>query len=124
MQFARLRPVVALLIVVLFASVLGGCTIAKISGAGPRPLLLNNPAEKYDVIKHFTIEEQSTFDYTNSAEIDRLVASVLSETGADAIANLRVTVKYTPADYCMNSITCGLASARTWAIEGDAVKFK
>jgi hypothetical protein len=76
------------------------------------------------VIKHFSIEEQTTFDYTNSAEIDRMVASILSETGADAIANLRVTVKYTPGDYCMNAVTCNLAAARTWAIEGDAIKFK
>lgn len=101
-----------------------GCTIAKISGAGPRPLLFNNPQGNYDVIKHFVVEKQIAWDWTNSAEMDQLVADVLQETKADAIANLRVTIKYTVSDYMCNSVTCGYANSKTWAIEGDAVKFK
>ncbi len=124
MPRTTLRAAVVLVAILLASAVLGGCTIAKIGGAGPRPLLLNNPSGNYEVLKHFVIEEQITFDYTNSAEMDRLVAEILSETKADAIANLRITIKQTAGDHCMNSVTCGFANSRTWAIEGDAVKFK
>ena len=101
------------------------CTLAKISAAGPRPLLLNNPqGQQFDVIKHFNIERRITFDYTNSVEADELVAEVIQETGADAIINLRIKLKYDISDYCLDQITCGLAHSRTWQITGDAVKYK
>lgn len=100
------------------------CTIAKISGAGPRPMLMNNPQGKYDVIKHFVVEKSIAWDWTNSAEMDQLVAEVLAETKADAVANLRVTIKYTVQDFLCNSVTCGLANSKTWAVEGDAISFK
>lgn len=117
LKFARVA-------VLLSAVLVSGCTIAKISGAGPRPLVMNNLPGKFDVLKHFVVERSVTFDYTNAAEIDNLVAEVLRETNADAVVNLRVTVKYTPTDYLCNVATCGLASAKTWAIEGDAIKFR
>jgi hypothetical protein len=121
----RTKTVVFVLLFGLCALASSGCTIAKISAAGPRPLYLNNPAGgKYSVIKHFVVEEMITFDYTNSAEMDRLVAEVISETKADAIINMRITVKYTPGDWFCNAVSCNLANARTWAVEGDAIKFK
>lgn len=101
-----------------------GCVIAKISGAGPRPLLLNNSSGKFDVVKHFTVQNAVRFDYTNSAELDQLVADVIKETGADAVVNIRVTIKQEPGDFLCNVVTCGIANSKTWAIEGDAIKFK
>jgi hypothetical protein len=120
-----MSPRLALLTLALAATALSsGCTMAKISGAGPRPLLLNNASGKFDVIKHFTVEKRVSFDYTNSAEMDQLVAEVLSQTNADAIINLKIAIKQTVGDYIFNSCTCNLANARTYAIEGDAIKFK
>lgn len=114
-----------LLAAALAVTLLGsGCTMAKISGAGPRPLLLNNASGKFDVLKHFVVEKSVSFDYTNSAELDQLVAEVLTQTNADAIINLRITVKQSVGDFVLTSCTCGLANARTWSIEGDAIKFK
>ena len=43
---------------------------------------------------------------------------------ADAIVNLRITVKMTPSDFLCNTVTCNLANSKTWAIEGDAIKMK
>ena len=114
--------ILALLALVSFST--SACTLAKISGAGPRPLLMNNPQGKYDVIKHFVVEKSIAWDWTNSAEMDQLVAEVLAETKADAVANIRVTIKYTPQDYICNAVTCGVANSKTWAIEGDAISFK
>jgi hypothetical protein len=119
-----MKRVILALLLVISSVVASGCTIAKISGAGPRPLLMNNPQGKYDVIKHFVVEKSIAWDWTNSAEMDQLVAEVLSETKADAISNLRVTIKYTFNDYMCNSVTCGYANSKTWAVEGDAIKYK
>lgn len=120
----RLRVQNLLAILLATAACSFGCTIAKISAAGPRPLLLNNASGKFDVIKHFVIEKQSTFDYTNSAEMDQLTADVLTETKADAIVNMRIVIKQLPMDFVCNMVTCGIANAKTWSIEGDAIKFK
>ncbi len=104
--------------------VLGGCTVAKLSGSGPRPLLLNNPADgKFEIVRHFVVDRGSTFDFTNTAEIDALVASVIQETKADAVVNLRITVKQEVSDFFLNLITCGLANSRTWYVEGDAIRY-
>lgn len=112
------------LLLISILSVLSGCTMAKISGAGPRPILLNTPQTRFDVIKHFVVEHESKFDYTNTVEIDRAIADILSSTGADSIINVRITIKQTVSDYLCNSVTCALAQARTYEIEGDAIRWK
>jgi hypothetical protein len=111
-------------IVLVAAVASSGCTLAKLSGAGPRPLLLNNPANgKFEVVRHFEIDKGSRFDFTNTAEIDAMVATLIQETKADAVINLRVTVKTEVGDFFLNLITCGIANARTWTIEGDAIRY-
>lgn len=126
MKKLSLKGLLVAVCLLLAASFMGGCTIAKISGAGPRPLLLNNidSAKKFSVVKHFVVEETINFDWTNSVEIDRLIAKVLEETKADAVVNLRITGKFTVGNYCMNAVTCGIANSKTWAVEGDAIKYE
>jgi hypothetical protein len=100
-----------------------GCTVAKISGAGPRPLMMNTPQARFGVVEHFIVQESQSFDWTHTAELDRLVAQILARTQADAVINLRVAVKITAGNFCLNGVTCGFAQAQTFVIEGDAIRF-
>jgi len=101
-----------------------GCTIAKISGAGPRPILMNTLPARYVVVEHFSVEQSVSFDYTNSMETDTMLAQVLARTQADAIINMRISIKTTFGNFCLTGVTCGLANARTWVVEGDAIKYQ
>ncbi len=102
-----------------------GCTVAKISGAGPRPIMLNNPPQgvAFDVIKHFKVQKGITFDLTSSFEIDGIVADLLQETKGDAIINVRLNVVQTPGDFCMTMV-CPFSNAKHIEVEGDVIKFK
>ena len=112
-------PVVVLLAVALFLS---GCTMAKISGKGPIPLLLNNPSKKVEVIEHLKASKMITFDYTGSFDVYEIIAEKLANTKADAAINLTVTIKSDMGTFLVNLFTFGLANARTIQVEGDLVK--
>ena len=73
---------------------IAGCTIAKVSGRGSIPMLLNNPAERVTVIEHFKISKMITFDYTASFDVSEIIADKLGRsTEADAVTNISINVK-------------------------------
>lgn len=118
----RIASVVTLIALAALLLSMFGCTMAKISGRGALPLLLNNPTQKVDVIEHFKVSKMRAFDYTASYDVSEIIADKLSTSGADAAINLVVTVKGDFGTFMINLITLGLASARTIQIEGDLVK--
>lgn len=115
----RLAVVLAL---AFMAFSLGSCTLAKISGRGSVPLMLNNPPTRVDVISHFQEQKMVTFDYTSSFDVSEIIAEKLAKTEADAVTNLTIEVKTDVAAYCVNVITLGLANAKVFSVEGDLIK--
>ena len=107
---------------VVAALVVSGCTVAKISGKGVTPVMVNNPNQKVDLIKHFNVSKGITFDWTSSFDASEIVADVIQETGADAIVNVSFKVQQTPGDFFINLFTLGIANAMHLIVEGDAVK--
>jgi hypothetical protein len=101
-----------------------GCTIAAITAKGARPIMLNQPNQQVDVIKHFQIEKMINFNYTGVTDVTGLVSDILDETKADAVINTTPTIKATIGTYFMNLVTLGFARSYVAAIEGDAVKLK
>ena len=100
-----------------------GCTMAKISGRGPNPLILNNPTQKTQVIDHFTLSKRITFDYTSSFDVSDLVGDEMRlHPGGDAVTNLVITVRSDVGDFFINLFTLGLAASKTFQVEGDLVK--
>ena len=99
-----------------------GCTLAKISGRGSIPLFLNNPPVRVDVVSHFSESKTVTFDYTSSFDVSEVIAAKLSQSDADAVTNLVVTVKSNFKSFLINVVTLGLAWARIVEVEGDLVK--
>jgi hypothetical protein len=109
-------------VLVAMAVTAGGCTIAKISGRGSIPLLLNQPSAKVEVVKAIKVSQMRVFDYTESYDASEMLSEVFTETQADAIINVVFTVKTTPGDFFLNILTLGIANAKTIEITGQAVK--
>ena len=113
-----------LLAVLSLGALTTSCTLARISGSGPRSLILNNPTGvDFEVIKHFQVEKGKSFDYTNHYEMGAVLADVIAETKADAVINLQTEIKQTFGDFLFTAITCGFAQAKTLVITGDAIKY-
>ena len=102
----------------------GGCTVAKISGRGSIPLMLNTPPERVKVIEHFTLSKMITFDYTNTFDVSEILAEKLQQGNADAITNLTITVKSNVGSFMVNLFTLGLAQAKVFAVRGDLVRIE
>lgn len=105
-------------------AIASGCTIAKISGRGVIPLMLNNPTQKVKVIGPLSEKKMITFDYTNSFDVSEVIAQKLRTSDANAVTNLVITIKVDVPSYLFNVCTLGLAQAKIFQVEGELVKFE
>lgn len=107
----------------LFAvALLSSCTVAKISGRGAVPVLLNQPAERMDLTEHIVIKKNVNFDYTASYDVSEHLAREVAAKKPDAVINTTVTIKQGIDNYFINLFTFGLAASRKVVIEADFVK--
>jgi len=111
---------IVLFVCLLFSS---GCTMAKIYGRGATPVMLNNPPQRVEVIKHFEVSKGIAFDFTSAFDASAMLAAVLQETKCDAIINVGLEVKTTVGDFFLNMITLGIANAKHLTVVGDAIAF-
>lgn len=116
------KTFLTIVILAAFVFIIGGCTIAKISGRGPVPILLNNPRARVTVIEHFKESKMVVFDYTGSFDVSQVLGDVFTRTNADAVVNVVVNIKKTVGSWFVNLITLGIANAKTIQVEGDAVR--
>jgi hypothetical protein len=100
------------------------CTIAKISGKGAVPVLLNQPAEKMQLVEHITIKKNSNFDWTSSFDASEVLAEKVAEKKPDAVINTTVTIKSGIDNFFINLFTLGLAQSRKVVITADLMKNK
>lgn len=101
---------------------LSGCTLAKISGRGSIPILLNNPPAKVTVVKRVENSKMVNFDYTGAFDTSEVLGELLANGNADAITNVTIIVKSTGANFLLNLVTLGIANSKTFEIAGDLVK--
>ena len=122
-MFEKIRvnqiTVLCLIFVALIAS---GCTVAKISGRGTIPLMLNQPQQKVKVIKTLEAKKSMAFDYTGAFDASEVLNKFYEESEADAVINVVIILKTTVTDFLINMVTLGIANARTFVITGQAVK--
>lgn len=109
------------LVLIIAVSILG-CTIAKISGRGAIPLMMNQPQAKVEVIQKIDTKKQILFDYTGAFDVSEVIGDILIGSNADAIININIKLEVSPGDYLINLITLGLANAKTFHITGDVIK--
>ncbi len=102
----------------------GSCTVARISGKGAVPILLNQPAEKMELVEHIKIKKNSNFDYTSSFDASQLLATEIAAKKPDAVANVTVVVKSGFDNFLINLFTLTLAQSRKVVIEADLLKEK
>ena len=118
----KLSIIISAILLFSLTVFMSGCTIAKISGKGSMPLLLNNPSEKVKVVSHFSESKMITFDYTSSFDVYEILADRLANTDADMAINLTITIKSDVSTFFVNLFTLGIANARTIQVSGDFVK--
>jgi len=116
----------SILIVTIFslALIIESCTIAKISGKGAVPVLLNQPSENMQLVEHITIKKNSNFDYTSSFDVSELLSKKVAEKRPDAVINTTVTIKSSIDNFFINLFTLGFANSRKISIEADLMKEK
>lgn len=102
---------------------LTGCTTAKISGRGAKPLYLNNPDTRVEVIDRIDKKKLVLFDYTNTFDVSKVIAEELVRNDADAVANVAVEVGSDVGTALINFLTLGLANAQTVKVEGDLIRY-
>ncbi len=109
---------------VLLIAIVSGCTIAKISGRGAMPMMLNAPPQRVKVIERFDESKMITFDYTSSFDVSEIIGAKLQRSDADVITNLVVEVKGDFPSFLLNLVTLGLANAKVFSVEGELVKIE
>ena len=115
---------VAAFFVVMVLGLTQGCTLAKISGRGAIPIMLNTPQTKVQLVRSVQVKKMRAFDYTASFDVSEVLGDVIAMTDADAIINVAITIKTTPLDWLVNLITLGLANSRSMYVSGDVVRVK
>jgi hypothetical protein len=106
------------------ALALTACTIAKVSGRGALPIVMNNPPQKVTVLKHIEVEKSVSFDYTNAYDASQILADEIAAANADAVINTSFEVKSTLGSVMLNTFTLGLANAKVVKISADLVKYQ
>jgi len=99
--------------------------MARITGHGSLPVLLNSPGSGYEVIDHVTVRKRFVFDYTRSIDVSAILVPTLSGSRyaeASAIANVKVVWKTTPVDFLLNVVTLTFAAAQTVEVSGDVIR--
>ena len=124
MNHSLIRRLVPLILIGFIAFANAGCTIAKISGRGATPILLNNPDRRVEVIEHFKVSKGIYFDFTGSYDASEILGKVMQETQCDAVINVNFTIKQTFGDFWVTLFTLGLANAKHIVVTGDAVRYK
>ena len=119
-----LAKMMASIMVLLLLTIVSGCTIAKISGRGSIPLMLNTPPQRVKVIEHFNVSKMIVFDYTSSFDVSAILTEKLQQSDADAITNLVISVKSDVPSFLVNVLTIFLANAKVFSAEGDLVKIE
>ena len=110
---------VCLLVCVLLLS---SCTLAKISGRSPVPLLLNTPPAKLTDVEHFSVSKMRTFDYTGSFDVSEVLNEIVQNKKVDAITNLTIEIKSDVGTFFVNLVTLGIANAIRFEVSGDFVR--
>ncbi|MFM2224577.1 MAG: hypothetical protein RJA07_779 [Bacteroidota bacterium] len=102
------------------------CTIAKISGKGAVPILLNQPSDRMELIEHIVVTKNINFDYTSSFDVSQLLANMISEKKItpDAVINTTITIKSSLDNSCINIFTLGFAQSRKFVVEADLMRYK
>jgi len=108
-----------LFVIISMALFTQSCTVAKISGKGAVPVLLNQPAEQMKLLEHVTFKKNRNFDWTSSFDISEILSKKVAEQKPDAVINVTVTIKSGIDNFFINVFTLGLARSRKIVIEAD-----
>jgi hypothetical protein len=111
-----------LLVALVVGCAVSSCTIAKISGRGAVPMYLNAPQSKVESVSHLEQSKMLNFDYTGAIDASEVLGEALAKAGGDALINVVMTLKVTPANFFINLVTLGIANSRTFVVSGDVVK--
>jgi hypothetical protein len=98
------------------------CTVAKISGRGAVPIVLNQPSQRMELMEHVRVKKNSNFDWSSSFDVSEVMARTIAEKKPDAVINTTVTIKSGADNFFINLFTLGLAQSRKVVVDADLMK--
>jgi hypothetical protein len=108
----------SLLVVLLVALALNGCTIVRIySTSGNEVALTDSKGQSGEAFK---LEHRISFDYTSSVDVQEVLRERYGS--GQKFENVSVKVKVKPEDFLINLVTLGIAQSKTFEITGDKVR--
>jgi len=113
-----------LLLTIALLVMLNSCAVAKISGRGAVPIMLNQSSEKMELVEHISVEKNSNFDYTNTYDVSDVIAESVAAKKPDAVINTNVVLRQGVDNYFMNLFTLGFARSIKVCVEADLMKEK
>ena len=119
-----IRKPIVLSAILIASALIQSCTIAKISGKGAVPVVMNQPSEKMELLEHVTIKKNSNFDFTNSFDVSEILSKKVAEKKPDAVINTTVILKSSIDNFFLNLVTFGFANSKKVVIDADFMKEK
>jgi len=108
--------------IVAFLFMIQSCTVAKISGRGAVPIVLNQPSEKMQLVEHIVIKKNRNFDWTSSFDISEVIGKKIAEKQPDALINATISIQTSVDNFFINLVTFGLARSRKIVFEADVMR--
>jgi len=101
-----------------------GCGTAEIYSSGYDPVYVNEPKERYELLKHFEEAENFCFDNEVAYDISPTIKRVLRENNGDAIVHATWKAKVSVQDVTLNLFSFGLAKCWDLVFTGDVIKWQ
>ena len=108
--------------IIAFLFTIQSCTVAKISGRGAVPIVLNQPSEKMQLVEHIIIKKNRNFDWTSSFYISEVIGKKIAEKQPDALINATISIQTSVDNFFINLVTFGLARSRKIVFEADVMR--
>jgi hypothetical protein len=101
-----------------------GCGTAELYMSGYEPVYVNEPKERYQLLKHFAEVENFCFDNEVAYDVTPVIKRVLREHDGDAVVHVTWRAKLSAEDVVLTLFSFGLAKCWDLEFTGDVIKWK
>lgn len=101
-----------------------GCGTAEIYSSGYDPVYVNEPKDRYELIKHFEEVENFCFENEVAYDMSPTIQRVLRENNGDAVVRVTWKAKVSAEDVALILFSFGFARCWDLVFTGDVIKWK
>ena|ERR1700756_2712128 len=101
-----------------------GCGTATVYSSGYDPVYVNEPKNRYEILKHFEEVENFCFENKVAYDISPTMERILRENNGDAIVHVTWKAKMSANDVALNLLSFGFTRCWDLIFTGDVIKWK